>query len=100
MGRPTKPAAQHMLALVHLTKGYKSFGNTGDFTTAANLAKAVINDYGLSLDSDPVARYNHDNEHILKFYGRFSLTKILCLHRLEMKHICISGRGMKFTMMV
>ena len=62
MGRPTKPAAQHMLALVHLTKGYKSFGNAGDFTTAANLAKAVINNYGLSLDPDPVARYNHDNE--------------------------------------
>ncbi len=61
-GRPTKPAAQHMLAMVHLTKGYKNFGTTGDFTTAANLAKAVINDYGLSLDADPVARYNHDNE--------------------------------------
>ena len=61
-GRPTKPAAQHMLALVYLTKGYKSFGSANDFTTAANMAKSVINDYGLTLDADPVARYNHDNE--------------------------------------
>ncbi len=61
-GRPTKPAAQHMLALVHLTRGYKNFGSENDFTVAANLAESVINDYGLTLDSDPVARYDHDHE--------------------------------------
>ena len=61
-GRATKPAAQHMLALVHLTRGYKGFGSSNDFTTASNLANTVINDHGLSLDPDPVARYNHDNE--------------------------------------
>ncbi|MBN1819765.1 MAG: RagB/SusD family nutrient uptake outer membrane protein [Prolixibacteraceae bacterium] len=61
-GRATQPAAKHMLALVHLTRGYKSFGSAADFNTSATLAKSVINDYGLTLDTDPVARYNHDNE--------------------------------------
>lgn len=53
-GKATQIAAKHMLALVHLTKG--------NYSDAASLAKSVINDYGLLLDADPVARYNHDNE--------------------------------------
>ncbi len=53
-GRATQPAAKHMLALVHLTIGNNS--------EAATLAKSVINDYNLSLDADPVARFIHDNE--------------------------------------
>ena len=61
-GRATEPAAKHMLALVHLTRSYKSFGSADDYTTAASLANSVINDYGLELDADPVARYDHDNE--------------------------------------
>jgi starch-binding outer membrane protein, SusD/RagB family len=53
-GRATKVAAKHMLALVQLTRGNN--------TEAITLAKSVINDYGLALDADPLARYNHDNE--------------------------------------
>ncbi len=53
-GHATQVGAKHMLALVHLTKGNNS--------EAISLAKSVINDYGLTLDSDPLARYNHDNE--------------------------------------
>jgi len=61
-GRATQVAAKHMLALVHLTRGYTNFAEGNDFSTAASLAKSVINDYGLTLDPNPVARYNHDNE--------------------------------------
>ncbi|WP_321373150.1 RagB/SusD family nutrient uptake outer membrane protein [uncultured Draconibacterium sp.] len=53
-GRATQVAAKHMLALVQLTRGNNS--------EAISLAKSVINDYGLELDTDPLARYNHDNE--------------------------------------
>lgn len=53
-GRATQVAAKHMLGLVHLTRG----NNSG----AIPLFKSVINDYGLALDPDPLARYNHDNE--------------------------------------
>jgi hypothetical protein len=41
-GRATKGAAQHFLALVYLTRAYKSFGSAADFTQAATLAQAVI----------------------------------------------------------
>lgn len=53
-GRATQVAAKHMLGLVQLTKGNSS--------GAIPLFKSVINDYGLALDADPLARYNHDNE--------------------------------------
>ncbi|MGE4585972.1 MAG: RagB/SusD family nutrient uptake outer membrane protein [Mangrovibacterium sp.] len=61
-GRPTQLAAKHLLALVYLTRGYADYAETDDFATAASLAESVIHDYGLSLDADPVARYDHDNE--------------------------------------
>lgn len=41
-GRVTKGAATHLLALVHLTRGYKSFGTVADFTKAAELAEGLI----------------------------------------------------------
>ncbi|QIA07435.1 RagB/SusD family nutrient uptake outer membrane protein [Draconibacterium halophilum] len=53
-GRATQAAAKHMLGLVHITNG-----NSG---TAVPLLKSVIDDYGLALDADPLARYDHDNE--------------------------------------
>ncbi len=53
-GRATQVAAKHMLGLVHLTKGNNS--------AAVPLLESVIEDYGLLLDPDPLARYNHDNE--------------------------------------
>ena len=53
-GRATQIAAKHMLGLVHLSEG-----NSGG---AIPYFESVIDDYGLILDSDPLARYNHDNE--------------------------------------
>ena len=41
-GRVTRDAAKHLLALVYLTKGYKSFGSNEDFTASAKLAEEVI----------------------------------------------------------
>jgi starch-binding outer membrane protein, SusD/RagB family len=48
-GRITNGAAKNLLALVYLTRGYKSFGGSADFTQAAALADEVINsgDYTL-----------------------------------------------------
>lgn len=53
-GRATQVAAKHMLALAELTRGNNA--------QAITLAKSVINDYGLQLDADPLARYDHNNE--------------------------------------
>jgi hypothetical protein len=51
-GRATKPAAEHMLAKVLLTRGYiAGVGQPSDFQRAADLAKKVINtpEYGFKL---------------------------------------------------
>lgn len=42
-GRVTKGFAQHLLAKVYLTRGYKSYAAADDFQQAATLADAVIN---------------------------------------------------------
>lgn len=42
-GRVTKGAAQHLLALLYLTRGYKSFGGNPDFEQAARLTEELIN---------------------------------------------------------
>lgn len=42
-GRITQGAAKHLLSLVYLTRGYKSYGQSSDFSTAASLADEVIN---------------------------------------------------------
>ena len=61
-GRASKPAAEHMLALVLLTRGYQSFGDGGDFSRATTLAEGVINNYGFSLLDDYGEVFNHDGE--------------------------------------
>jgi len=49
-GRVTKGFAQHLLAKVYLTRGYKSYGaGIADFTQAASLAEGVINSGNYSL---------------------------------------------------
>lgn len=50
-GRFSKRAAQHLLADVYLTKGYKSFGSTTDFNMAASLAETVIGTYDIRSQS-------------------------------------------------
>lgn len=47
-GRVNKRAVQHLLAKVHLTRGYESFGAGDDFSKAASYADAAIS--GQSLD--------------------------------------------------
>lgn len=48
-GRVTEGAVKNLLALVHLTRGYKDYAASDDFSKAASLADEVINDYGYSL---------------------------------------------------
>ncbi|KPK85915.1 MAG: hypothetical protein AMS27_06260 [Bacteroides sp. SM23_62_1] len=57
-GRITKPAAQHHLALVYLTRAYKSFAEANDFDQAYNLAKDVIDNSGHALLDDYQEIYN------------------------------------------
>ena len=49
-GRVNKRAVQHLLAKVHLTRGYESFGDETDFESAAQYADAAIRGQGLNLD--------------------------------------------------
>ncbi|MBC8053019.1 MAG: RagB/SusD family nutrient uptake outer membrane protein [Sphingobacteriaceae bacterium] len=53
-GRVTKRAVRHFLAKVHLTRGYETFGTLLDFTTAATLADAAINNQLLTLPFESV----------------------------------------------
>ena len=46
-GRVSKDAVRHLLSRVLLTRGYKSFGSTTDFTDAATLAETVIGNHSL-----------------------------------------------------
>jgi starch-binding outer membrane protein, SusD/RagB family len=48
-GRVTKRAVRHFLAKVHLTRGYETFAASDDFTKAAALADAAINNQALTL---------------------------------------------------
>lgn len=69
-GRVTKGFAQHLLAKVYLTRGYKSYGGgNADFTLAGNLAETVITSGTYALKPkfsdlfDPaVANYQANNE--------------------------------------
>jgi len=42
-GRATQGACKNLLSLVYLTRGYKSYADSDDFTKAASLADEVIN---------------------------------------------------------
>ena len=46
-GRVSKDAVNHLLSKVLLTRGYKSFGSSTDFTDAAALAETVIANHNL-----------------------------------------------------
>ncbi|GGI24435.1 RagB/SusD family nutrient uptake outer membrane protein [Pedobacter mendelii] len=69
-GRVTKGFAQHLLAKVYLTRGYKTYGGgNADFTQAAALAETVISSGSYALKSkfsdlfDPtVPNYQSNNE--------------------------------------
>jgi hypothetical protein len=52
MGRVNKKAVQHLLAKVHLTRAYESFGATTDFADAATYADAAIGGQSLTIPFD------------------------------------------------
>lgn len=62
-GRVTEGAVKNLLALAHLTRGYRSYAEANDFSLAASLADEVINDYGYSLLStfEDVFRPGNEN---------------------------------------
>ncbi len=67
-GRITKGAAQHLLAKVLLTKGYRPFGGSADFTAAAQMAESVMgsNQYRLLNTFDEVFDYdNQKNDEVI-----------------------------------
>lgn len=67
-GRVTEGACKNLLALVYLTRGYKSYGDSDDFTKAASLADEVINSgqYRLLPTFEEVFREgNEQNEEII-----------------------------------
>jgi starch-binding outer membrane protein, SusD/RagB family len=57
-GRITKTAAQHHLALVYLTRAYKSYAEAGDFSNAADIAVDIINNSDRVLLDDYQQIYN------------------------------------------
>lgn len=78
-GRVTKGFAQHLLAKVYLTRGYKTYGTTADFTTAAGLAETLIKSGTYTLRStfsalfDPAASGFQNNSEII-FSVQYSAT--------------------------
>ena len=67
-GRATQGAAKHLMALVYLTRGYKSFAEADDVLRAATLADEVINggQYELMPSfSDVFASGNEKNKEII-----------------------------------
>lgn len=61
-GRATKPAAQHLLAKVYLTKATSEAAAPDDYAKAEPLLKSVINDYGFSLLPDFAQVHQFGNE--------------------------------------
>lgn len=61
-GRATRPAAEHMLAKVLLTRGWSDAAQGDDFSRAAMLAETVINDYDFRLLDDFGDVFAYDNE--------------------------------------
>ena len=61
-GRATKAAAQFLLAKARLTRGYTTFADPADFSTAETLFSNVINDYGFTLVASHKDLWNQDNQ--------------------------------------
>ena len=61
-GRATKPAAQNLLGLVRLTRGYQTFAKADDFSEAEGLFGNVINDYSFALEPNLGTLWDQDND--------------------------------------
>lgn len=61
-GRVSKAAARHLRALVYLTRGYQSYGESSDFKNAYNDAMDVIQNSGHRLLDDYAMVHRQSNE--------------------------------------
>ncbi len=61
-GRATKGAAEHLLGLVLLTRGYTSYAKSDDFDRAITYFTSVISNYGYALAPDMASLWNQDNQ--------------------------------------
>ncbi len=61
-GRASKAAAQHLLGLVLLTRGYQPFAAADDFSKAEQYFTNVIADYNFKLTSDVGKLWDQDNQ--------------------------------------
>ncbi|WP_026969984.1 RagB/SusD family nutrient uptake outer membrane protein [Algoriphagus terrigena] len=61
-GRVTRPAAQHLLAKVYMTKATSEAASSDDYAKAEPLLKSVINDYGFILLPDFAQVHQFGNE--------------------------------------
>ncbi|MDH4092623.1 MAG: RagB/SusD family nutrient uptake outer membrane protein [Cyclobacteriaceae bacterium] len=61
-GRATKPAAENLLGLVKLTRGYQTFAKADDFSEAERLFGNVIDDYSFALEPDMGKLWDQDND--------------------------------------
>lgn len=61
-GRATKPASEHLLARVYLTRATSDAAGSNDYQLAADLAETVINDYNFQLLDDYADIFEVGNE--------------------------------------
>jgi starch-binding outer membrane protein, SusD/RagB family len=61
-GRATKGAAEHLLGLALLTRGYKSFAKADDFAKAEQYLTNVITNYTYALVPSHASLWNQDNQ--------------------------------------
>jgi len=71
-GRVNQRAVQHLLAKVHLTRGYEAFAAANDFDLAASLADAAIGGQGLNLTFDELCDYTNSNNEEVLFAVQYS----------------------------
>lgn len=63
IGRATRPAAEHMLAIVHLTRAsHPEAKQAGDYTAAANYATSVIENYDFALQPSWEVLFDINNQ--------------------------------------
>lgn len=60
-GRFSKRAAQYLLSEIYLTRAYKSYGASSDYTMAASLAESAIGNYDIRSQSFPEV-FDFDNQ--------------------------------------
>jgi starch-binding outer membrane protein, SusD/RagB family len=61
-GRATKPAAEFLLGLVYLTRGYQPFGSASDYANAESFLSSVIDSYGFALVPSHKDLWNQDKQ--------------------------------------